>query len=319
MTQSLDIAHAQGSIRDASGGDLPPEARERRLVRLTLAGAAVNALLAAAKLAAGVFGRSAALVADAAHSFSDLATDAAVVACVRVSARPPDEDHDFGHGKFETFAAFLVALALFAVAAGLFRDGALRALRALRNPGAPPPAPIALVAAAASVIVKELLYRITRREGERLCAPAVVANAWHHRSDALSSIGALLGVAGARFLGPSAVVLDPLAGVAVAALVALSAWRLASASAGELLEKSLPAGTEAELLRLVAADPEVHDPHNLRTRRIGAGIAVEVHIRVDPDLSVRRSHAIAHGVEDRIRAHHGPWTHVIVHVEPLRA
>ena len=302
-----------------NGNAAAPEAaaRGRRLVRVTLAGAAVNALLAAGKLAAGVFGRSAALVADAAHSLSDLATDAAVVAFVRVSSRPPDEDHDFGHGKFETFAAFLVALALFGVAAGLLHDGVLRAWRAWRDPAAAaPPAPVALVAAAASVAVKELLYRVTRREGERLHAPSVVANAWHHRSDALSSVGALLGVTGARWLGPGAAVLDPLAGVAVAALVAASAWRLAAPAAGELLERSLPADVEAELLRLVAADPAVRDPHNLRTRRIGAGIAVEVHVRVDPELTVRRSHEIAHGVEDRIRARHGPWTHVIVHVEP---
>ena len=308
------------AARGETPGPGPGEmgARERRLVRVTVAGAVVNALLAAGKLAAGVFGRSSALVADAAHSLSDLATDAAVVAFVRVSSRPPDEDHDFGHGKFETFAAFLVALALFGVAAGLLRDGALRAWAAWRDPGtAEAPGSIALVAAAVSVVAKEILYRVTRREGERLRAPSVVANAWHHRSDALSSVGALLGVAGARWLGPGAAVLDPLAGVAVAALVAASAWRLAAPAVGELLEKSLPADVEAELLRLVAADPAVHDPHNLRTRRIGAGIAVEVHVRVDPDLTVRRSHEIAHGVEGRIRARHGPWTHVIVHVEPL--
>jgi cation diffusion facilitator family transporter len=306
------------AAKHSEAGADPADARERRLVRVTLGGAVVNALLAAGKLAAGVLGRSSALVADAAHSLSDLATDAAVVAFVRVSSRPPDEDHDFGHGKFETFAAFLVALALFGVAAGLLRDGALRAVRAWRDPAAAPaPGMVALVAAAVSVVAKEILYRVTRREGERLRAPSVVANAWHHRSDALSSVGALLGVAGARWLGPGATILDPLAGVAVAALVAWSAWRLAAPAAGELLERSLPADVEAELLRLVAADPEVRDPHNLRTRRIGAGIAVEVHVRVDPELTVRRSHEIAHGVEDRIRARHGPWTHVIVHVEPL--
>ena len=288
-------------------------------MRITLAGALVNALLAAFKLVAGIAGRSAALVADAAHSLSDLATDAAVVLFVRVSSRPPDEDHDFGHGKFETFATFLISLALFGVAAGIFRDGVVRALRALRDPASiPRPATVALVAAAVSVAVKEILYRITRREGERLNAPAVVANAWHHRSDALSSIGTLVGVGGAMALGPAAVVLDPVAAIAVSVLVAVSAWELAAPAVGELLEKSLPAATEAELMRLVAEDPAVRDPHNLRTRRIGAGIAVEVHVRVDPDLSVRESHAIAQGIEDRIRARHGSWAHVIVHVEPVK-
>lgn len=308
-----------GPVPEDSGpcGAAGGKARERRLVRITLAGAAVNALLAAGKLAAGVLGRSAALVADAAHSLSDLATDAAVVAFVRVSSRPPDEDHDFGHGKFETFATFLVALALLGVALGLLRSGAGRLLLAWRDPAAvPPPAPVALVAAAVSVVAKEILYRVTRREGERLRAPAVVANAWHHRSDALSSVGALIGVAGALWLGPGAVVLDPLAALAVSALVAGSAWRLAAPAVGELLEKSLPAEAEGEILRLVAADPAVRDPHNLRTRRIGAGIAVEVHVRVDPEMTVRASHAIAHGVEDRLRARFGEWTHVIVHVEP---
>ena len=292
--------------------------RERRIVRITAVGALVNALLAAFKLVAGIVGRSSALVADAAHSLSDLATDAAVVLFVRVSSRPPDEDHDFGHGKFETFATLLIALALFGVAIGLLRDGAMRALRILRDPdSASVPAPVALVAAAVSVVAKEILYRVTRREGECQCAPAVIANAWHHRSDALSSIGALVGVAGARCLGRGAPVLDPLAGIAVAVLVAVSAWQLAAPAIEELLEKSLPAGTEAELLRLIVADPAVHAPHNLRTRRIGAGIAVEVHVRVDPELTVRESHQIAQGIEDRIRDRHGPWAHVIVHVEPL--
>ena len=291
--------------------------RERQLVRVTLAGAAVNALLAAGKLAAGVFGRSSALVADAAHSLSDLATDAAVVLFVRVSARPPDEDHDFGHGKFETFATFLVSLALFAVAAGLLRDGALRVVRACRGPGAlPPPAPVAVVAAAASVVAKEILYRATRRVGERLNAPAVVANAWHHRSDALSSVGALLGTGGALLLGPRAALLDPLAGIAVAVLVGVSAWQLAAPAIGELLEKSLPKPVEEEITRLALADPAVRSTHALRTRRIGAGIAVEIHVRVDPSMTVRDSHEAAHGVVDRIRSKFGEWTHVIVHVEP---
>ena len=149
-------------------------------------------------------------------------------------------------------------------------------------------------------------------------APAVVANAWHHRSDALSSVGAFLGVAGARFLGPRFAVLDPIASLAVAVLVAVSAWQLAAPAIGELLEKSLPRATEDELLRLIAADPLIHDPHNLRTRRIGAGIAVEVHVRVDPALTVLSSHDISHRAESRIRDRFGPWSHVIIHVEPLR-
>lgn len=303
---------------DGIAGDRPCGAeRERRLVRVTLGGAAVNALLAAGKLAAGVFGRSSALVADAAHSLSDLATDAAVVLFLRVSSRPPDEDHDFGHGKFETFAAFLVSLALFGVAAGLLRDGAVRAWRAWRDPGSlPSPAPVAAIAAAASIVVKEALYRATRRAGERLNAPSVVANAWHHRSDALSSVGALLGVGGAMALGPGAAVLDPLAGAAVAVLVGASAWRIAGPAVGELLERSLPKDVEDRLTAIAESDPAVRSTHALRTRRIGAGIAVEIHVRVDPGLTVMASHETAHGVVDRIRAEFGPFAHVIVHVEP---
>ena len=291
--------------------------RQRRIVRITVIGAAVNVLLAAGKLAAGLLGRSSALVADAAHSLSDLATDLAVLFCVRIAARPPDEDHDFGHGKFETFATFLIALALFGVALGLFLDAFPRASLALRGGDLPPPAaPLALGAAAVSVVAKEALFRWTRHVGETLRAPAVVANAWHHRSDALSSVGVLAGVAGACFLGPRAAVLDPLAALFVSLLVAHAAWKLAAPAVGELLEKSLPAATEAEILRLVSEDPAVRDPHNLRTRRIGAGIAVEVHVRVDPSLSVLDSHRIASGIENRIRARHGAWSHVIVHVEP---
>ena len=293
--------------------------RQSRIVRITVAGAVVNILLAAGKLAAGLLGRSSALVADAAHSLSDLATDVAVLFCVRIASRPPDEDHDFGHGKFETFATFLIALTLFGVALGLLLESGPRILHALRGGRLPPPEPLALGAAAVSVVAKEILFRCTRRAGERLNAPAVVANAWHHRSDALSSVGVLLGVAGACFLGPRAAVLDPLAAALVALLVAGAAWKLAAPAVGELLEKSLPAAVEDELLRLVSADPAVRDPHNLRTRRIGAGIAVEVHVRVDPALSVLESHRIACGIENRIRERHGPWSHVIVHVEPAES
>ena len=293
------------------------ERRKREIYRVTFVGLAVNLLLSAAKLAAGIVGRSAAMTADAVHSFSDLATDVVVIAFARISAKPRDAGHDYGHGKYETLATLLISLALAAVGAGILLS-AVRSIRAVAEGVVlPRPGAVALVAAGVSVVVKEILYRYTVRAGRRIGSPSVVANAWHHRSDALSSLGTLAGIGCAYFLGEGWRIADPIAALVVAAFIFRIAFGLIRSGLGELMARSLPPETEEEILRIVTADPAVREPHNLRTRRIGASIAVEVHVRVDGDMPVRQSHALTEEIERSLRERFGEGAMIAVPVEPV--
>ena len=294
------------------------EIRKRRIYRVTLVGFAVNLVLSLAKLAAGVFGRSGAMVADAVHSFSDLATDVVVIVFARISAKPRDDGHDYGHGKYETLATILISMALGVVGVGILVDS-IGAVRSVLDGGVlPRPGLVALVAAVLSIAAKEILYRYTVREGRAIDSPSVVANAWHHRSDALSSLGTLAGIGCAYFLGDKWRIADPIAALVVAVFIFKVAFDLIRTGVGELLEKSLPEETEREILRIVTLDPAVREPHNLRTRRIGAAIAIEIHIRVDGAMTVARSHALTVGIERRLRERFGEGTMIAVHVEPLK-
>ena len=294
------------------------EIRKRRIYRVTLVGFAVNLVLSLAKLAAGVFGRSGAMVADAVHSFSDLATDVVVIVFARISAKPRDDGHDYGHGKYETLATILISMALGVVGVGILVNS-IGAVRSVLDGGVlPRPGLVALVAAVLSIAAKEILYRYTVREGRAIDSPSVVANAWHHRSDALSSLGTLVGIGCAYFLGDKWRIADPIAALIVAVFIFKVAFDLIRTGVGELLEKSLPEETEREILRIVTLDPAVREPHNLRTRRIGAAIAIEIHIRVDGAMTVARSHALTVGIERRLRERFGEETMNAVPVEPLK-
>ena len=273
--------------------------REQAIYRVTWIGFAVNLVLSAGKLAAGIWGHSAAMVADAIHSVSDFATDLVVLLFVRVSAKPRDDDHDYGHGKYETLATLIIGVAL----AGLLPT----------QPGV-----VALWAAVVSIVAKEALYRYTARVGRRVNSPSVVANAWHHRSDAFSSVGTLVGIGCAYFLGGGWRLADPAAAIVVALLILRVAWQLMKMGMDELLEKSLPREQEEHILSLIAADPAVASPHNLRTRRIGQNIAVEVHIRVDGAMTVTESHRLTVDIERRLRDAYGEGTIVSIHVEPRK-
>lgn len=294
------------------------EIRKRRIYRVTFIGFAVNLALSLLKLAAGVFGRSGAMVADAVHSFSDLATDVVVIVFARISAKPRDDGHDYGHGKYETLATILISIALGIVGAGIL-VGSIRAVRVVIDGGMlPRPGLIALVAAVLSIAAKEILYRYTVRAGRAIDSPSVIANAWHHRSDALSSLGTLVGIGCAYFLGDRWRIADPIAALVVAVFIFKVAFDLIRTGLGELLEKSLPEETEQEILRIVTADPAVREPHNLRTRRIGAAIAIEVHVRVDGAMTVACSHALTVGIERRLRERFGEGTMIAIHVEPIK-
>ena len=295
------------------------EIRKKKIYRVTFIGFAVNLLLAGIKLAAGILGRSGAMVADAVHSFSDMATDVVVIAFAKISAKPKDEGHDYGHGKYETLATIIIRLALAAVGTGILVNS-IGAIRVVVDGGLlPRPGTVALLAAAVSIVVKEILYRYTVREGRRVSSPSMIANAWHHRSDALSSLGTLAGIGCAYFLGDKWRIADPIAALVVAVFIFKIAFDLIRTGLDELLERSLPEDVEEEILRVVAANPEVREPHNLRTRRIGASIAVEVHVRVDGAMSVCRSHELTEDIERRLRARFGEGTMIAIHVEPLKA
>ena len=295
------------------------EIRKKKIYRVTLIGFAVNLLLAGIKLAAGILGRSGAMVADAVHSFSDMATDVVVIAFAKISAKPKDEGHDYGHGKYETLATIIISLALAAVGTGILVNS-IGAIRVVVDGGLlPRPGTVALLAAAVSIVVKEILFRYTVREGRRVSSPSMIANAWHHRSDALSSLGTLAGIGCAYFLGDKWRIADPIAALVVAVFIFKIAFDLIRTGLDELLERSLPEDVEEEILRVVAANPEVREPHNLRTRRSGASIAFEVHVRVDGAMSVCRSHELTEDIERRLRARFGEGTMIAIHVEPLKA
>lgn len=294
------------------------EIRKRRIYRVTFVGFVVNLVLSFAKLAAGIIGRSGAMIADAVHSFSDLATDVVVIAFVRISSKPRDDGHDYGHGKYETLATIIISLALGVVGAGILINS-IRDIRVVVDGGLlPRPGLIALAAAVLSIVAKEILYRYTVREGRAVDSPSVVANAWHHRSDALSSLGTLVGIACAYFLGQKWRIADPIAALIVAVFIFKVAFDLIRTGLDELLECSLPADVEQEILQIVAADPGVREPHNLRTRRIGASIAIEVHVRMDGAMTVAQSHALTVDIEHRLRARFGEGTMIAIHVEPMK-
>jgi len=290
--------------------------RENEIAKVTLAGSIVNLMLVGLKVVAGIAGHSAAMVSDAVHSLSDFVTDIVVLVFVRISARPQDEDHDYGHGKFETLATLLIGLALVAAALGIVVGGAVKLVHWLQGETLPAPRLLALWAALVSIVAKELLYQYTRFKGRKLESKALEANAWHHRSDALSSVGAAIGIGGAIGLGQRWTVLDPLASIVVGAMLLKVAWDLLGPSFGELTDSSLPADTEGEILDILCAVPGVEDPHNLRTRRIGNHIAAEVHIRLDGSQTLEQAHEKASEAERRFKARFGDRSHIIIHMEP---
>lgn len=291
--------------------------RKKQIFKVTIVGSILNVLLVVLKFLAGIFGQSAAMIADAVHSLSDFVTDIIVLVFVNVSAKPQDSDHDYGHGKYETLATIIVGLILMFVGVGLFLNGAEKIIDVLfHDKVIESPGKIALIAAIISIFTKETLYHYTVFTGKKVNSQVIIANAWHHRSDAFSSIGAAIGIAGALFLGDKWRVLDPIAAVVVSLFIVRIAIQLFVPAVNELLEKSLPKDIEDEIMKIARKTEGVGDPHNLRTRRIGNNIAIELHIRVTPSLSVSEAHIIATEVEKRLRVHFGQQTHTTIHVEP---
>ena len=292
--------------------------REREIYRVTIIGSVLNFLLLTFKLVAGIVGHSAAMLADAVHSISDFVTDIVVLVFVRISNKPEDKEHDFGHGKYETLATAIIGMLLLLVGFGILWNGVSSIWRFLHGGQLEEPGMVALVAALVSIVSKELLYQYTVMVGRKCRSQAVVANAWHHRSDALSSIGTAIGIGGAILLGENWRVLDPLAAVVVSFFIIKVSIRLLVPCVEELLEKSLPDEVEHKITETVLSFPGVSDPHHLRTRRIGNYYAIEMHVRMDGDITLRDSHAKASEIEKKLKEMFGPGTLISIHVEPRK-
>ena len=292
--------------------------RKREIYKVTLVGSAGNAALLTFKFIAGILGNSSAMIADAVHSMSDFVTDILVLVFVSISAKPQDRSHDYGHGKFETIASFLIGLGLVAAATGIVVSGMLNLFDWWRGAQLEAPGWIALWAALLSIAVKEMLYQYTARRGKALNSQVMIANAWHHRSDALSSIGAAVGIGLAIWLGQRWTVFDPLASIVVGLMLVKVAYELLKTTVNELTESSLPEETEHEILQIIQSFGDVRQPHNLRTRRIGNHIAIEVHVRMDGQLPLTIVHERATTIERKLKERFGPDTHVALHMEPIK-
>jgi len=305
----------EGDERDVTGEKMN---REKEIYKVTLVGSAGNLLLLTFKFAAGILGHSAAMIADAVHSLSDFFTDAIILLFVKVSAKPQDESHEYGHGKFETLATLLVGLALIAAALCIIVSGSVKLAHWLNGEALEMPGMLALWAALISILVKEALYQYTILRGRKLNSQAVMANAWHHRSDALSSIGAAIGIGGAIFLGERWAVLDPLASIVVGGMLMKVSWDLMKGSLGELTDQSLSLAEEQEIERIIHSFPDVSEPHNLRTRRIGSRVAIETHLRMDGGISLHEAHERATEIERKLRERFGKDALVTLHMEPKK-
>lgn len=292
--------------------------REKEIYKVTILGSIVNFVLLVFKFIAGIVGHSAAMVADAVHSLSDFVTDIVVIVFVKISGKPQDESHDYGHGKYETLATAIIGVVLLGVGIGILVNSVTGIVDAFNGKVLEAPSILALVAAVVSIILKEALYQYTVFKGKHLGSKAVIANAWHHRSDAFSSIGTLVGIAGAIFLGEKWRVLDPIAAFVVSVFIIKVAVDLVKPCIDELLEKSLSNDIEERILTIITAHPEVDSPHHLRTRRIGNHIAIEIHIRMDGDMPLKQAHDVTKKIETALKSEFGNETHIGIHMEPKK-
>ncbi len=294
------------------------KSRDRRIYRITLTGSIVNILLLVFKFIAGILGNSTAMIADAIHSLSDFLTDIIVIVFVRLSSKPADHDHDYGHGKYETLATSVIGMALAVVAFMLGKDGIEKIIYALQGNQLESPGIIAFWAAILSIVLKEWIFRATRKVAKEENSKALEANAWHHRSDALSSIGTAVGIGGAVMLGSNWAILDPIAAIVVCILIIVTAFKIIRQASGELLEESLPKDIEDRIEQIAYQDPLVSDIHKLHTRRIGNIIAIEMHLRMPSDVTLAESHIHANSIEKSLKQEFGNGTHIMLHIEPTK-
>jgi len=300
--------------------DIMDDTRSNEAKKVTWVGFFVNTVLTITKIAAGILGNSSAMIADGIHSLSDFFTDIVVLVGFKFTEKPADEGHSYGHGKYETFATVIIGLALFFAGIGIFQKGIINVYGVLvKNEIIARPGIVAVLAAIISILTKEALYRYTKGVGEKIKSPAVIANGWHHRSDALSSIGTLFGISCAYFLGEKWTILDPMTAILVSIFIIIVAFKIMGPAINELLEASLNEDEIQYITNLFDESIEVQDYHNMRTRRIGDKVAIEAHLLFDKDISLYAAHVISDSLEQRLRYYFGRRSIITLHLEPNRA
>ncbi|HOG74437.1 MAG TPA: cation diffusion facilitator family transporter [Methanofastidiosum sp.] len=297
-------------------GETTSEERVDKGVKVTFNGLIVNIILTIFKFLAGILGQSAAMIADAVHSVSDTASDIVVLLGFRYVKKPIDDSHNYGHGKIETLSTSIVGAMLIVVALLIVSSGIEQLLRSLRGEIIPKPALIALFAALLSIVSKEFLYQYTVKVGKKINSSLIIANAWHHRSDAFSSIGTMIGIGGAIFLGEKWRILDPIAAIFVSILILKVAIDILKDSISELIETSVDDELKKEIYDTVSKVEGVKDYHKLRIRRVGNYYSMSLHILVDKSMTIAEAHKISYNVEEEIRSLLGPESIVTIHLEP---
>ena len=279
--------------------------------RVTWVGLVANILISGLKLTVGIIGASQAVVADAVHSISDIVTDVAVLVGVKYWSPPPDEGHPYGHRRIEAIVTVGIGAALGGAGLLIGYEG----ISTVRNEHIRQPAMIALWGALASIVTKEILYRWTQAVGRRIGSSALRANAWHHRSDALSSIPAAAAVAVASFR-PELSFVDHMGAVIVAMFILHASWQIMKPALAELADQGAPGEGTARIREVALATDQVTSVHAIRTRRMGPGVMVDLHIMVDGSMSVTRGHNVSGAVKRRIKEQVGEVLDVVVHIEP---
>lgn len=292
--------------------------REKEIYKVTIIGAISNLLLLILKFITGFLSNSAAMIADAVHSLSDFVTDIVIMVFVRLSSKGEDNKYNYGHGKFETLATAVIGIILAIVGFGIMKNGIISIVEVAKGNTIEDPGIIAFVAAIVSIIVKEILYRYTIAKGNKLDSPAVIANAWHHRGDAVSSIGTALGIGGAILLGNKWIILDPIAAVIVSVFILKVAYLLTKACLDELLEKALPKEIENKIIETVLSFEEVNSLHHLRTRRIGKRYSIDVNVRMDGTMNLYEAHNISIDIENKLKKELKKEIFINIHMEPMK-
>ncbi len=290
--------------------------RSKNAVKVTTNGMVLNVFLTIFKFIAGILGNSAAMIADAVHSFSDFITDIVVIFGLKAAAKPADCCHHYGHGKIETLSAAFVGISLFIIGLGIFLSGMGKILLVINGGTLEQPGTIALIAAVVSILTKESLYRYTLKAARSIKSDAMIANAWHHRSDAFSSVGTMIGIGGAIVLGGKWVILDPIAAVILSFFIFKVAYDISYSNINELTEAALEKETVKEICSIITFTEGVRNFHELKTRKIGSKFAIDVHIQVDRNLSLIEAHDICTEVENQLRTKLGMESILYIHCEP---
>ncbi|WNY23092.1 Manganese efflux system protein MneP [Methanimicrococcus hongohii] len=292
------------------------EYKSKEGIRVTVIGMIVNIVLTIIKIAAGIIGNSAALIADGVHSLSDLLSDFVVIFSIRISAKPEDESHNYGHKKIENLASVIVGFMLLFAGILILYEGVTTIYDFTQGIPIEKPAMLAFYVALLSIISKELLYQYTHRVAKKLESDMIEVNAWHHRTDAFSSIGVAAGIGVAILLGDQWAIIDPIMAVLLAVYILYIAAKIIYNSTNDLMEASLSPEVNDEIKAIINDCDGVLNVHSLKTRKLGSSKAIDVHIMVEPDLTVNEASTIQKDVENCLKERFGPDTYVIIKIEP---